>query len=175
MQGQQPRYVFSYAYRPLMQTAPGGGFSVNLASNGLLEYATYDEYRQVTGVYHYMLPVEAVVRYTRMVDYAQPWLRHVPPMMTTGDEPVSEYSFVFQGRHLFRMEDMIQLVDSCHFRSMRGHYARLVYCLFEDITSMLSCYGVYLYPNSFSSHLQPIPYPAQSAAWQTGSQVAGWR
>lgn len=171
----QPRYVFCYAYRPLLQRDPADiGFSVNLAYDGLLEYTIYNDNREPMKTLYYKLPQEVAVRYARIVDYAQPWLRRVPPLMSSGDEPVAEYSFVFRGNPLFRIEDLIQLIQADSFRNVRGHYTRLVYCLFEDIASILACYGVDLTPKRFSCKLQPLQPAMPQTPWQMPTNAVNY-
>lgn len=152
--------VFSFAYRPVMPGHPAdGGFSVNLMDDDVLVYTEYDAQSRVTRELYFPLPTRVREQYLRMVQYASPWLRNVPSRMRLREESVSEYTFGFCGCPMFRIEDMVQLMDSCAFRSVRGHYTRLVYSLFEDISSILLGCGVDLQPSAFrwdTGRIQPL-------------------
>jgi len=126
----------------------------------ILVYTVYDAQSRVMQELYFALPSRVREQYLRMVQYAMPWLKNVPCRMQLREESISEYSFGFCGFPLFRIEDMVQLMDSCSFRSVRGHYTRLVYSLFEDISSLLARCGVELQPSAFNwdkTRIQPLP------------------
>lgn len=154
--------IFGYAYRPLHTTNPqDGGFSVNLLQGGLLIFNEYSLNLQITREIRFQLPADTAWRTLALIEQSRPWLPSVPPRMTTGEDTVSEYTFCFAGYNPFRMEDMIQLMD-CPFRTMRGHYVRLVYGLMESISSLLLNSGVDLQPGGFrwdERIIQPLTPP----------------
>lgn len=138
-----------------------GGFAINLMSNDLLVFSTYDQNNRLTQEFSFALPRDVQMRYLRMVSYAAPWLRNVPLNIQAGEDPVSEHTFGFYGHELLRMEDLSRLLD-CPYRSKRGHYARLVYALLEDISALMADYGIDLQPCGFQwnpNMIQPLIQP----------------
>lgn len=158
--------VFSYAYRPCIPSNPAdGGFSVNLLSNNLLLFTVFDAYGQISRELSFALPLEVYQRYLRMVDYARPWLGNVPRKMRFREQSDGEHTFCFCGYEPLHIEDIALLMSACSFRSVRGHYSRLVYSLFEDIASLLFPCGVFLQPCSFNwdgNVIQPLQSTAAS-------------
>ena len=142
--------IFGYAYRPMVPMQENdGGFTVNLLENDVLVFSQYNTRHQVLQEFRFQLPPEVRQRYLALVSQARPWMGSVPPLMRPGEDSVSEYTFCFCGYPVFRIEDMVQLMD-CPFRSIRGHYTRLVYGLMESISILLLHCGIDLQPNSFT-------------------------
>lgn len=134
--------IFCYSFRELNPSdSRFGGFSINLFQNHCLVYNTYDMQRRITGEQSFMVGPEVVQRYLRMVNYAYPWLRRVPDRVVLDTQYAQcESSFGFAGCRIFRMEDMDQLLG-LPFGSQRGHIARQVYGLLENVASILNPYG----------------------------------
>lgn len=158
MAGQESRLVFTYAYCPVeaARSANDGGFTVNLMENGLLMFDVYDRNMQVVCHYTFPMPQEAVYDYCRAVRHATRWLQTFPLHM--GDtEHIRYVSRVgLDGLpEIYRINDLPQLVN-CPFGTMRGHYARMMYNLLEDISGMMARYGISFSLDSFAWQAQQI-------------------
>lgn len=157
--------VFSYGYRPLHPSHyQDGGFTVNLYNNDLLAFATYDTDRHCLQELFFPLQPVTCQRYLRLADYARPWLCHVPPLMQPYEDAVGEYSFGFHQIEIFRILDIVQLMD-CPFGNACGHYARMAYSLLEDVATLLLPYGIQLLPSSFSWNNEILPPLPASAVY----------
>ena len=166
MAGRYANAVFCYSYLVYRPQDPGfAGFTLNLYADDQLVYTTYDASRRPTGECSFRVGPEIRERYFRMLNYAMPWLRHVPDRLGSGERPQTESSFGFSGHPMFRVEDLTDLL-SLDFGSQRGHYARQIYNLLEDISSVLALYGFDLRPDGFSwmpDVVEPIPLQYQNA------------
>lgn len=150
MAEQYAQAIFCYSYLVYHPQNPGpAGFTVNLYANDVLVYTAYNAARQPLGDRVFQIGPEIRERYFRMLNYAMPWLRHVPERIASGYQPATESSFGFYGQPLFRIEDLDQMM-TLPFGSQRGHYARQVYNLLEDISSVLNQYGFDLRPDDFA-------------------------
>lgn len=146
----QVNAIFCYTFRDITPADPiMGGFSINLYENDCLVYNTYDAKMHINGEKAFMVGPEVRARIMNQVAYGEPWLKHMPGRIAWSDHPQTECSFGFCGYSIFRLEDMEQLV-SLPFRSRRGHYARQVYSLFENVAAVLGTYGLELMPDGFS-------------------------
>lgn len=156
--------VFCYAYRPLLNAlAMGdGGFTVNLMENGVLVYDRYTAGRQVIEEHTFAVPMELATRYQQEVHRASWWLNSLPLHMSAGPQPLYAAMIGLDGcPEMFRMDDPHALIN-CPFRTERGHYARMMYNLLEDVAGMLARCGLDLRLDCFRwDHNQVISFEEQ--------------
>ncbi len=155
------RSVFCYAYRP--GHGRDGGFSVNVFTNDLLSFSTFDAQRRLKGECTFRLEPGTCQRVLEYIRGADDWLWNFPPRMAWQQVPDEISVIGVDGYSLFQIEDFPRLVVS-EFRSIRGHNTRLMINLIEDIASLLSAQGLELTLNSFMwrSTVQPLPIPAET-------------
>lgn len=158
--------VFCFEYRPLKPSGPmDGGFRVNLLSSNQLVITDFDTKRCVRRELYFNLPAEVCQGYLNLIGNARLWLSGMalterPLVMEFGQSPRSEFTFCFCGYSALHIEDIVEIMAQCPFRSSRGHYSRLVYCLYEDICSLLAHYGVDLQLCDYRWNpqcIQPLP------------------
>lgn len=148
-QGYKP--VFCYAYRPLMRASglDDGGFTINLMDNGLLVFDVFNAARQIVQEHTFQVPVSLVNRYRQEVEHAAWWLRTMPLHMAAGAQPqFASMVCLDKWPEPYRFDDLPELIN-CPFRSERGHYARMLYNLLEDVAGMLAGCGIDLRLDSF--------------------------
>lgn len=155
-QGYKP--VFCYAYRPFLRASGqnDGGFTVNLMENGLLVFDVFSAERQIIREHTFSVPIGVVTRYRQEVARAAWWLRTMPLHMAAGNRP--QFSAVVCLDNFpepFVFDDLPALIN-CAFRSERGHYARMMYNLLEDVAGMLAASGIDLRLDSFQWDHQVI-------------------
>ena len=135
--------VFVYSFRPINpRDWADGGFQLALTEDNTLVYIRYDSQNRQLDRFTFTLDASCREHYARMVRYAQPWLQHAPRCMEGDSAPYGEYSFSFGGQEQIVMYNLYELMGS-PFRTVRGHYSRLVYNLMEDISGML--YNTYMF------------------------------
>lgn len=162
--------VFAYGYRPMIPANENdGGFTVNLLENDQLVFSQMNRQNQTIRSLVFPLPATVRIRYLNLVNYARPWLRNVPLHLCSGDgsDSMTQYSFGFCGYPLLRIDDMPLLLDS-PFRTTRGHYARLVYGLMEDVSTLLLPCGINLLPYDFlwdPKRIQPLIPPQYNTTY----------
>lgn len=155
------RPVFCYAYRPLLRAAgtDDGGFTMNLMENGLVVFDVFTSHRQIISEMSFVIPQELVQRYQLEVRRAGSWLRDFPQHMADGPQPQYASMVGLDGYpYMFRMDDLPTLIN-CSFRTARGHNARKMYNLLEDMAGMLAECGVSLQLDSFgwdASRIRPL-------------------
>lgn len=164
MAGMQANIVFCYAFKPMLpMNAMDGGFTLNLLADHQLVFNTYDHHGACTGETRFLLNDYTTNRYLRMVEYARPWLINVPEYMSGYEGGIDgEYTFGFYGAQLCRVENMRSLVMGAYCDAA-AHYARKLYCLMEDISTMLASYGIDFKLDQFcwnSSAPEMLPMPA---------------
>ncbi len=147
--GSMSRVVFFYAYVPNMPANPDdGGFSVNLYDNNYLEFSTYHANRTEKQKHMFVLQPAVCLSYISCVQGAESWLADVPPVMRGGQGFSYTAYMGIAGFREFLIEDFSLLMNK-PFRSMRAHYARKIYTLLEDISSILYGAGFILEPDTF--------------------------
>lgn len=164
-QGTKP--VFCYAYRPLLRATgtDDGGFTVNLMENGLLVFDVFSAHRQITREYTFTVPLNVVTRYQQEVRRAGWWLNSMKLHMAANPQPMYASIVCLDGwPEPFRFDDLPLLVNA-PFRSERGHYARMMFNLLEDIAGMLAGCGVDLQLDSFQwDHNRILSFEEQQMA-----------
>lgn len=152
MAGQQmSRPVFCYAYQPVRRASGtnDGGFTINLMENGVLVFSVYTADRAIVREHTFSVPVGMVVRYQQEVRRAGWWLNSMALHMAAGGQPEFISRVCLDGwPEPFLFEDLPQLINA-PFRSQRGHYARLIFNLLEDVAGMLAACGIDLQLDSF--------------------------
>ena len=146
MRKESLRCIFCYAYRP--GSAVDGGFSVNLYNDDTLSFTAFDARRCPVGEEHFPLAKGTARQVLGLIGNADGWLRAFPPRMAAQERPVHISNIGVDGYPLFQLEDFDRLLQ-CEFRSTRGHYARLMYNLIEDISALLDARGFRLTLTSF--------------------------
>lgn len=160
------RSVFCYAYRPCH--SQDGGFAVNVYTDDVLTFATFDPYRQPLQELVFHLRKGSAQRVLALIERADPWLRTFPLRMCCKPQPDAVSLIGVDGYPLFQMEDFTSLM-TCEFRSIRGHNARLMFNLLEDVAAVLSKEGCNLTLTGFGWHNEYIrPEPPE-----TGADAAG--
>lgn len=155
------RSVFCYAYRP--GHGRDGGFSVNVFTNDLLSFSTFDRNRRLMSEYTFRLEPGTCQQILTYISAADDWLWNFPPRMAYQPVPDEISTVGVDGYPLFQIEDFPRLVVS-EFRSIRGHNTRLMMNLIEDIASLLSAQGLNLTLNSFlwSAAVRPLMPAAET-------------
>lgn len=135
--------VFCYAFKPSLSTnVMDGGFTVNLYTDHQLIFNTYDNMGYCTSATSFQLNDYTTQRYLRMVEYARPWLNNMPARMSGYDGSIDgEYSFGLNGYSIIRVQNMKNLVAG-EYRDTAAHYARLLYSLMENFSTLLYYYGI---------------------------------
>ena len=167
------RCIFCYAYRP--GSAVDGGFSVNLYNDDSLSFTAFDARRCPVCEERFPLAKGTARQVLGLIAQADGWLRAFPPRMAALDRPVHIANIGVDGYPLFQMEDF-NLLLQCEFRSTRGHYARLMYNLIEDISALLDARGFRLTLTSFgwdSARIAAQQAEAQARQEQAQRQDTG--
>lgn len=156
--------LFCYAFRPMYceHDANDGGFTVTLMDNCVVKYVTFDgskEPRPVKALYFQISP-EAVSSCLNEVNRESRWLPEVPLYTTTGNPPMCASKVgVYCCQELIRFDD-IQVLANCEFGSARGHYARKMIDLLEEVRSILLEEGLDFDLYRFNWHhgmIRPLP------------------
>ena len=163
MAAQAATTVFCYAYRPICPvSAQDVAFAINLDNRDQLRCSFYMEQggtQLCTSEYIFQLDSGLRLYLMRMINYAMPWLQHVPQRMQGNDAPEAEYTFGFHGVEAFRIYDLDELMGM-GFTSSRGHYSRKVYCLMEDIAALFATRGIMLTPEGIRwEGISPVEAP----------------
>ena len=171
--GQDKKAVFAYTYRPSVPThgPRDGGFSVNLFETDMLTFDCLDPDRNLISEQVFAVPPTLRMRLLALVQSNASWLGSYPVCMrvNTDRRPVYTSYLGLEGFPLFMFEDLTTLMD-CPFRSVRGHYARTMYNLLEDISSLF-------YPYGFNMTLEGFPWdpniisPMQPVTRMDGLQI----
>ncbi len=151
------RAVFCYGYQPGSQR--DGGLVVNVFSNDMLSFSTYDlQHRPIEEVC-FVLPVGTAMKLIRYIQKGDSWLWNFPPRMCFKETPDRISTSVRDGYPLFRLEDFQLMATVNEFRSTRGHYARNMLNLMEEIAALLDTCGFQLTLHTFSwlPEIQPLP------------------
>ena len=156
------RAVFCYAYEPGHMR--DGGFSVNVFSNDMLSFSTYTTQHQLIQELCFVLPVGTAMKLVRHIQRADTWLWNFPPRMRYKDSPDHISTIGLDGYALFRLEDFQKMATANEFRSIRGHYAREMMNLIEEIAALLDSCGFQLTLKSFSWQTGIQPLPAEQPA-----------
>ncbi len=158
--GKSLKALFNYSYKPLgyMSGPDDGGFCVNLFDNDTMLFQSYTPQGRVVAEYVFALPAQMRIRYMAMIQPAGQWLGAMPHYFRSDTPPGFKSYIGLSGMEIFVMEDLPSLIV-CPFRSVRGHYARMMYNLLEDITGLMVDYGLELKLDSFewnSAIIQPM-------------------
>ncbi len=139
-----------------------GGFSVNVFGDDHLSFATFTGQRTLIGKQLFALPQGTSQRILTLIRNADHWLAAFPVRMSRLQQP-NQISIVGMDCYpLFQLEDFDLLLD-CPFRSKRGHNARLMYNLLEDISAVLETCGFHLALDSFLwDAADPLVHPVES-------------
>jgi hypothetical protein len=102
----------------------------------------------------------------RSIKEADGWLWNFPPRMSFKDNPDHVSTIGLDGYPLFRLEDFQMMATLNEFRSTRGHYAREMMNLIEEIAALLDSCGFRLTLRSFTwlSDIKPVPAPPLPAS-----------
>ena len=138
--------IFCYAYRP--GAWADGGFSVNVFGDDRLSVSTFSSQRLPLQQYYFLLPAGTSQRVLTLIRNADPWLTGFPVRMSKLPQPRQVSIVGLDCYPLFQLEDFDLLLD-CPFLSKRGHNARLMYNLLEDISAVLETCGFHLSLDSF--------------------------
>lgn len=138
--------IFCYAFR--LGNGIDGGFTVNVFGDGNLVFTTYDGRRVQQQELYFLLPRGTEQRILSLIHGADSWLGGFPLRMARKPYPDQISTIGLDGCSLFQLEDF-DLLLACPFRSTRGHYARLMYNLLEDISAVLASCGFTLTLDSF--------------------------
>lgn len=142
--------IFVYAYTPIRPVGQDqGSFSVNLYENDMLVYTRYAVDGSVLKEWQFAIQPQVRLAYMATVEHARGWIRGMFPCLRAGQNARYSCRIGIDGFPLFMLED-IEVLMSCPFRSARGHYARMMYNLLEDISTELFSAGFDLRPDSFS-------------------------
>ncbi len=148
-----------------------GGFAVNVYSDDVLSFTTFDGSRQPVQELIFTLGKGTAQRVLNLIERADPWLRTFPMRMCCKPQPDDISMIGVDGYPLFQMEDFDALM-TCEFRSIRGHNARLMFNLLEDISAVLGREGCDLTLKGFGWHnerIQPdMPDSTAGAGTATG-------
>ena len=142
--------IFVYACVPTRPVGPeDGGFSVNLFENNLLQYTRYAVDGTVLKEWQFAVPPRVIMTYMATVEHARGWIRGMFPCMRAGQNARYCCRIGIDGFPIFLLEDLQELMN-CPFRSARGHYARMMYNLLEDISTEFYQAGFDLRLDGFS-------------------------
>ena len=142
--------IFVYAYVPTRPTGPeDGGFSVNLFEENMLAYTRYAVDGSVIREWRFAVPPRVIMQYMATINHARGWLKDMYACIRLGESARYTCRIGIDGFPLFLMEDIQGLMD-CPFRSARGHYARMMYNLLEDISTEFYHEGFNLWPEGFA-------------------------
>lgn len=133
--------LFCYAYRPMycQHDANDGGFTITLMDNCVVKYVTFDgsEEPQPVRTLYFSVSPEAVSSCMSEVDRNSRWLPYLPMYTTTGQLPMCASKVgVHCCREMIRFDD-IQVLANCEFGTGRGHYARMMINMLEEVRSIL--------------------------------------
>ena len=146
MRKESVRCVFCYAYRP--GDLRDGGFAVNVFSDDTLSFSTYDGRRHLLAEQRFVLPAGTHQRVLGYIRAADDWLWNFPARMVARQPSRQIATVGLDGYALFQLEDFAELLN-CGFLSTRGHCARLMFNLLEDIGAALGSCGFRLNLDSF--------------------------
>ncbi len=152
------RAVFCYVYQP-NPAAGDGGFALNLFDNDIAVFTCYDVSGNPVDEKGFQLP-QGAARQTQLLAYrCRSWLQDVPAHMRVHETCQYASTIGLDGFPLICLEDFCEMMY-CPFRSARGHYARMLYNLLEDISNVLWQCGLDLQPFSFTwdaNRIAPMP------------------
>ena len=152
--------IFCYAYR--LNNGVDGGFTVNVYGDDQLSFTTVNSLRQKTGEQIFVLPGGTARRILDHIRGADTWLAGFPIRMRCRPQPEQISIVGLDSYPLFQLEDIDQLL-CCPFLSKRGHNARLMYNLLEDISAELGKCGFSLSLYSFFwNSADPLVKPVES-------------
>ena len=151
------RAVFCYAYEPGHMR--DGGFTVNVFSNDMLSFSTFGPNHRLLREYHFVLPPGTAMHLVELIEDADSWLWNFPPRMCFKEKPDHISTIGLDGYPLFRLEDFQEMATVNEFRSIRGHYAREMMNLIEEIAALLASCGFQMTPRSFvwPDTIRPLP------------------
>ena len=159
IQGTPCAALFWYVHRPMSRghDSMDGGFTVTLYENDTLTYTVFNALRQPMQQLAFPLPGEVREEYLRMVEYADWWMCRMPLTMRASHPPQSGSMFGFAGHPMFVVEELEETAF-LPFATQKGHCARRLFLLLEDVSELLARYGLYLEPQRFSWDGQQV-YP----------------
>ena len=147
-----------------------GGFSVNVFSNDMLSFSTFGPGHRPLREWHFVLPSGTAIQLVEHIENADSWLWNFPPRMCFKEKPDRISTIGLDGYPLFRLEDFQEMATVNEFRSIRGHYAREMMNLIEEIAALLDSCGFQMTLHSFGwlETVRPLPEtpPAQQAPLQ---------
>ena len=152
--------IFCYGYIPDPSWRPkDGGFCVNFYDDDTLAFTCFDTRANPVSEVRFALPPAIKVAFYACIAPAG-WMKNMYPIMRLGEGMRPRYAsrIGIDGYPLFLIEDFDELMN-CPFRSGRGHYARMMYNLLEDIATVFSQAGLDLTPVSFfwdENRIRPI-------------------
>lgn len=149
IQGNDTAAVFWYVYRPLEKAGPGdGGFRLTLYENDILVYTMFNEMRQPVQTLNFTLPEAFRLRVMDALDAAAWWLEDIPAHLSAG-RPAADAAMIGVAGFPMVVLDEMEQTAALPFATPRGHWARRLYLLLEDVSEMLAAHGIYLEPRRF--------------------------
>lgn len=149
IQGDGAAALLWYVYRPLASAAPGdGGFRLTLYENDTLVYTMFNELRQPVQTLYFPLAEELRLRITGALDAAAWWLQDAPERIRAG-HPAADAAMIGVAGFPMVVLDEMEAAAALPFATPRGHWARRLLLLLEDVSEMLAGCGIYLEPRSF--------------------------
>jgi len=161
IQNQGVQALFWYVYRPMGRAAASGdgGFTLTLYENDTLTYTVFGPQRNPLQSFTFALPQEIRLRLMDLMDASVWWMQRMPLNMRAGRPPQSASLMGFYAQPMFVVEDLEETAFS-PFATQRGHSARRLYLMLEDVSELLAGCGLYLEPARFSWNQQLImPLP----------------
>lgn len=165
IQSQGATALFWYIHRPMGRgAAPGdGGFTVTLYENDILTYTVFNAQRTPVQTLSFALPGEIRQRFMELLDCSCWWMQRLPLNMRASQAPQSASLMGFCGHPMFVVEDLEDTAFA-PFATQKGHSARRLYLMLEDVSEILAGCGLYLEPMRFSWNQQlimplPVNYP----------------
>ena len=139
--------VFQYKFRPLVQDrrAPDGGFCVILYENRILSFSTYDANGAFLDELCFSLPGRVIQCFYGLLRNASSWLGATPCDLRGSAMAPYASSFAFDGYDPIRVWGINELL-CLPAGSEAGFFTRHLYVLFEDISNVLTEYGINLSP-----------------------------
>ena len=150
--------VFQYKFRPFVrdgQLPTDGGFTLLFYENGILSFSTYDAHGLFLDELCFSLPGRVLQCFYGLVRNAASWLSVAPANLQGSQESPYGSSFAYDGYDPIRVFGMNELVcEPCG--SAAGFFARHLYVLFEDVSSLFAEFGITMTLDGFSWNDQMI-------------------
>ena len=144
------RQVFRYVFRPLGQQKQDGGFSVQLYSDGRFCVQFCDIAGFVVKEDTFNVSLDVITAFERVALINRNWLILKRPILVGKSNypaacviEIGEYAPIYA----VNLEELTSLPES----DSVGFFARRIWILFENASSLLLLCGLYLFPDHFSA------------------------